>query len=410
MKKSNDILFLCQYFYPEYISSATLPLDTAMALISSGISTSVLCGFPYEYNNSSDIKLKECFEGIRINRIKYIKMNKTKIVGRLVNYFSFTTAMLIRLKRFKSSKISIVYSNPPILPIVAVLAKKIFGTKIIFVSYDVYPEIAIKTGVISENGVICKLMNIINYLLYKNADHVIALSQEMKDYLLRNRNHITDSQISVIPNWHNETNVDNSKRSEKNRLFDSIDTKSKFIVSYFGNLGTAQEVDTIIETIRAFKDKDNIIFLFAGHGNKMPMLKNIVKEEGLLNTHLFDFLHGDDFKEALSISDVYLVSLKQGLSGLAVPSKTYTYLSAGNPIISIMDDSVDLVNDLKAYNAGFNIKPNNVSELVNTIKYLNENETIRAEMGINARKLYEAKYETKISTAKYVQIVSSLLE
>ena len=29
MKKKKDILFLCQYFYPEYVSSATLPFDTA---------------------------------------------------------------------------------------------------------------------------------------------------------------------------------------------------------------------------------------------------------------------------------------------------------------------------------------------------------------------------------------------
>ena len=30
MKKKRDILFLCQVFYPEYISSAQLPYDTVL--------------------------------------------------------------------------------------------------------------------------------------------------------------------------------------------------------------------------------------------------------------------------------------------------------------------------------------------------------------------------------------------
>ena len=48
MKEKKDILFLLQYFYPEYVSSATLPFDTASKLSDDGFSVDVLCGYPYE--------------------------------------------------------------------------------------------------------------------------------------------------------------------------------------------------------------------------------------------------------------------------------------------------------------------------------------------------------------------------
>ena len=70
-------------------------------------------------------------------------MGRKQKIGRLVNYFSFTLSVLFRLFQFRNYKSVIVYSNPPVLPFVATLANKFFGTKLIFVAYDVYPEVAL---------------------------------------------------------------------------------------------------------------------------------------------------------------------------------------------------------------------------------------------------------------------------
>ncbi len=40
------ILILCQYFYPEYVSSATLPTQLAEDLIANHINVDVMCGWP----------------------------------------------------------------------------------------------------------------------------------------------------------------------------------------------------------------------------------------------------------------------------------------------------------------------------------------------------------------------------
>ena len=101
MKKR--ILFLCQYFYPENVSSALLPFDTAKALAKAGNSVSVMCGYPNEYYDIGDYHLKqnEVVDSVNIHRIKYKSYKKSSRIGRVCNFFSFTAKCLRNVKYFK---------------------------------------------------------------------------------------------------------------------------------------------------------------------------------------------------------------------------------------------------------------------------------------------------------------------
>lgn len=84
-KMKRDILFLCQFFYPEYNSSATLPFDTARYLAQSGYSVGALCGYPREYNASGKVPVRETKNGVSIRRLHYIQTTVIciiRIVGR----------------------------------------------------------------------------------------------------------------------------------------------------------------------------------------------------------------------------------------------------------------------------------------------------------------------------------------
>ena len=82
-----DILFLCQFFYPEYNSSATLPFDTARYLAQSGYSVGALCGYPREYNTSGKVPVRETKDGVSIRRLHYMQLNRRSKLGRLINYY-----------------------------------------------------------------------------------------------------------------------------------------------------------------------------------------------------------------------------------------------------------------------------------------------------------------------------------
>jgi len=406
-----DVLFLCQYFYPEYVSSATLPFDTAVGLAKAGFTVEALCGYPKEYSLVEKIPLKEIKEKVNISRLKYIQLKRSNVFGRLTNYLSFTFAVALNFRELRKYKSVIVYSNPPVLPLIAAFAHKCFGTKVVFVSYDVYPEIAQITNSISKNSMISKMMNMINKILFTHLYKVVALSNEMKTYLLEHRQALNEHQIEVIPNWYEDNNgVHNEKDSLCNPLFTSLKKEEDFVVSYFGNMGIAQDIDTIIDAIRQLKENNKVQFIFAGHGNKMKALKNIVKKESLNNVTIFDFLHGKDFQDALSISDCFLVSLAEGLTGLCVPSKTYSYMMMGKPIIAIMEDSSDIAMDLEENKAGFTIQVGESHKLVSAIITLFDNVDKRKIMGKRCRKIFLEKYTKEHCTQKYIGLIKKAME
>jgi len=403
MQKKKDILFLCQFFYPEYISSAQLPYDTVLALKKAGFTVGALCGYPHEYSDGEDIPKRENVDGVEIHRLKYIQTDRAGFLGRLINYFSFTFMVLLNLFEIAQYKAVVVYSNPPILPWIASWAKVLFGTKLIFVSYDLYPEVATVTNTLREGNLICRLMNHINRCVYRRADKVVALSSEMKEYILRNRE-ATDSQIAVIPNWYEDKGI-MPRECGDNRFRDAA--KDRFVVSYFGNMGTMQDMKTILGAIRALKNDDSVFFLFAGHGNKMEKLKKIVADEDIRNISIHKFLHGKDFQDALAVSDCALVSLEKGATGLCVPSKTYSYMMQGIPLLAVMEEC-DIVRDIES-GAGLWVKNGESEKLAKHIRDLQGDPARCQQMRSVCRRIYLENYTTKINTEKYVTLFRDLL-
>jgi len=403
MKKTRDVLFLCQFFYPEYISSAQLPFDTVRALKDAGYSVDVLCGYPHEYLDGKDIPVKEEIDGIRIRRLKYIQMDRAGFLGRIINYFSFTFMVLLQIFSIAKYKAVVVYSNPPILPWIASWAKVLFGTKLIFVSYDLYPEVATVTNTLREGNIICRLMNHINRCVYRRADRVVALSTEMREFILKNRA-VSRENVVVIPNWYEDRGM--QQRDLSANAFREA-AAGKFVVSYFGNMGTMQDMKTILGAIRQLQEDDSVYFLFAGHGNKMEKLKTIVREEHIGNVAIHDFLHGQTFQDALAISDCAFVSLEKGATGLCVPSKTYSYMMQGIPLLAIMDEC-DIVRDIEK-GAGIWVRNGESEKLAAAIRSLQKSPEKQKTMRQICREIYKNHYTTEICTKKYVTLFRELL-
>ena len=395
-----DILFLCQFFYPEYVSSATLPYDTAVALKNAGYSVDALCGYPKEYATRQNIPAKETVDGIRIHRLKYLQLGRKGFVSRLINYFSFTFMVVLHLLKLARYKAVVVYSNPPILPWVASWAKALFGTKLVFVTYDLYPEIGIRTGALREGNIICRLMDHINKCVYRRADAVVALSNEMREFILENRE-IPAERVHVIPNWY-EDKGELNRKGEGNPFAEEVG--DRFVVSYFGNMGTAQDMQTICDAAHILKDDPKVFFLFAGHGNKLDTVRQQLTD--VKNCRICDFLHGEDFQNALRISDCALVSLEKGLSGLAVPSKTYSYMMHGIPLLAIMDEG-DIVSDIEQ-GAGAWVRNGESEKLASVIRELAAEPGKMDAMRQMCRQLYLKKYTTEICTGKYVSLLREL--
>lgn len=396
MKK--DILFLCQFFYPEYNSSATLPFDTAKYLAEHGLSVGALCGYPKEYNNDGNVPMKEIKDGVDIQRIKYIQLKRGSKIGRLINYFSFTFKAMLHIGKLKNYKSVIVYSNPPILPLVAVMANVLFKTKIVFVSYDVYPEVAYASKTLNPGSLISKVMNKLNHQLFKRVTKVISLTDEMKEFLLENRKELTEDKVVTIPNWAHEKLIVPSKEAYDRFGYN----ENQFIVSYFGNMGTCQDMETLMEAVEKLRNDENIKFLFVGHGNKVDSIREKIRKDQLKNIQLLDFLTGKDFEQAVAISSCCVVSLEKGLRGTCAPSKYYSYLQGGKPILGIVEEGSYLEEEITKEKLGYVTHNQNSDLLVKHIKHMSENKSECLEIGKRVTQVYMNNYDIEICLNKYV--------
>lgn len=395
--KKKDIMFLCQYSYPEFNSSATLPFDTARSLVQNGRAVDLLCGWPKEYSQTDHISARETVDGVNIQRLRYLQLSRAGKLGRIINFVSFTLAVMLHLGTLRKYRCVIVYSNPPILPLVCVLANLLFKTRFVFVVYDVYPEIASASGEISCSGMVFRVMNRINRQVSRRAAGVVALTDEMRDFLLAHRPQLDSSRIVVIPNWAHEE----SDKAPAERVSNGV-----LVVSYFGNLGICQDTDTILEALELLRNDKNVRFLFAAHGLKKTQIQQCTADYE--NVEFLDYLTGEQFLRAAGQCSCGIVSLEPGLTGMCAPSKYYSYLHSGQAVIAVVDENSFLAQEIRAEQIGNVVAPGDGAQLAQLIREMAGRPNETAQMGFRARALYESRYRRDRAMGAYERLISEV--
>lgn len=387
----NRLMFVCQYFYPEKISSGVLPYEMASKMAEKNFEVYALVGYPKEYSNSEKVPMEEDINGIKIKRIEYFQSDRSNFFGRIANYLSFCWSVWKNKKDFKNIDQCICYTNPPLLPfIIAKLSKK-YKFDMFFEVYDLYPDVAIKSKVMSETSIICKAMNYATNYALKKAKRIILLSQEMKDYLIQSRENLSLQEKSiVIPNWY-----------KKQEVQDFNVVPNKLTVLYGGNMGILQDMDTLLETIIKLKDDLNIEFILAGHGVKKEKIEKKVKELDIKNCKILGFVPKEEYDQLMKNVDIAIVSLEKFGWGLGSPSKVYSYLAMGLPLIAIMPKDTDVVKDIEEYKHGVYIEQGDSNSLVDYLKSLSSDKNKILEMKKNAINLFNKKYELDVVANEY---------
>lgn len=399
--KKKKILILCQYFYPEYVSSATLPQQLAEDLISKGLDVDVICGWPYEYTNHKNVSSTEKIKGIYILRLKYSRFNSKSKLGRMVNFFSLFFKFAINMPRMVKYDHILVYSNPPILPLIPDILHRLLNKKFSFVVYDIAPDNAIKTGVTRRGSMIDRFMTYINNHVYKDASHVIVLGNEMKNYLIKNKISQNPDNIHVIPNWYDTSFLlDDTVHNEEFKAFRQEYDK---ILLYSGNMGQLQDMNTIIDFIKMNKNQNNTLTILCGHGKKFAEVKQAIDDNQIENVKIYEFLKGTDYSDVLKIADVCVSSLIAEGIGLGVPSKNYGYLAAKKPLILIMDKETDIVKQVQRYCAGVHVENGNARAMFDFIHSHTSSEL--SKMGEHAYQLFVQEYTRSKNVNRYYELL-----
>src|SRR5690554_22400 len=394
-----NILYIHQYFKTPKEPGGTRSYWLAQELLKNGYEVTMITINKYQKESVKEYNA----DGIKVVSYGIFYNQSMGIKDRLKSFTDFMVkSTRYALKHSKEYDFVFATSTPLTVGIPALLAKWFKKKKYIFEVRDLWPEVPIQMGAF-KNPLIIGLTRWLEKTIYKNAEHVIALSPGMQDGVIK---YIPKEKTSMIPNmskkdefWPREKDYD---------LMKQIGLKEGYLkVIHFGALGEANGIDTIIESASLLKEQ-KIQFLFLGAGSTEERLKKVIEQKNIKNVLFHNRTPMELTSAIVNCCDISLVSFKDlPILYTNSPNKLFDSLSAGKPIIV---NSAGWTKDLvEQNNCGFYCNPNNPQELADKLIALIDKKEELEKMGQKSRKLAEQKYDKSILLKQFTRIVNKIV-
>ena len=404
------ILYLPVYFNPEKAASSYLGENRNQAFADAGIRTLAFVPTPCR-GISDDVRKMYCrkeyhkeilYNGkMELHRFPIFREGRNPL-RRAFRYF------LVSLNQFyygiKAKDIDLIYvaSTPPTQGALAALVKKLKHIPFVYNLQDIFPDSLVGTGLAKKGGLLWKIGRVIENFTYRNADKIIVISEDFKRNIMAKG--VPEEKIEVIYNWVDEEAIV-PITDDENPLFSEFSIeKDSFRVVYAGNLGHAQNIKIILEAASKLKDDESIKFIIFGKGGLENDIRERIKKEGLTNVMLLPLQPYDRVSYVYSLGNVDVVSCKEGLGGSAMPSKTWSIMSTGRPVLASFDEG-ELKTIIEKNDCGVFTKAGDIDAFVGAIKQLASQKERCAEMGRNGREFILHNLTKEVGTRKYVDVI-----
>jgi len=421
-------IFFTQLYYPDMTTTATIMTDLVEDLASYGMNTEVVCAQPTYIKNldpqitqitrirnqlrNSEIERSwkspkyECHHGVSIRRVWSFLFDKNKIVGRILNSTSCFFSMLPAVFSIRNSNFLVFNTNPALLPFLGFIAAKLRGQRYAVLVHDLWPELPAHIGMIKKDGVLYKAIDFITTLAFKYASNIIVLSEAMKKLVVLNLPEKV-GDVHVIHNWVDANRI-YPVTKENNRLLEELGLQNKKVIMYSGNLGRYQPLEVMIHAAGELRNRDDIVFVFAGDGGKKQKIQEMVASLALDNVKFIPFQPLNRLAESLSMADVSLIGIYPENEGVIMPSKLYGLLAVGKPIICVSDPNSEVVEILNQARAGVHSSIDNPTELAQKIVLLIDDQDKAQEMEKNGRRYFLEYFERKKITKQWKKVLEAV--
>ncbi len=385
------ITILTQFYPPDYAATGQLINELAIALVNNGQPVQVYTGKPGYAFSQADAPKEEFVDGVQVRRTGASKFLPKRIRGKLVNGIVFCVRSAIRLRN-KTARGShlLITSAPPFLSLVGWLYNRLFGHSYTCLIYDIYPDVAVKLGIVNQDRLIVKLWDTINRIVWQRSQSLIVLSEAMKQLLLEKDSSLED-KIYVIHSWADAEFIKPIPK-EKNFFVKQHGVDKFFTVLYSGNLGRCHDEETIIQCARLLRNNPAIKFLFIGNGSGSLRVKEAIHLGQLPNVIQLPYQDKEILPYSLSAGDLSLVSLKPDMDAVVAPSKLYGILAAGRPVAVICPEGCYLRELIDEGNCGNYFANGDAQGLADYIERLASDRPKVDYLGRNARLYCEDRF------------------
>jgi colanic acid biosynthesis glycosyl transferase WcaI len=401
------ILLLNEYYPPDTSATAKMAAQVAEALAQRHQVT-VVAGRP-SYDPEARYPYAVLRRGMR-NKVTVECVGSTafprhQMPRRVANYLSYLALAVPRALALRPD-IILAMTDPPVAGIAGALIARLAGRPFVYNIRDLYPDMAVGGDIVRAGKWVARWESLHRWAL-KQAARVIVLGDDMRERILA-KGVAAERVVVVRDGTMPATTPAKTPASAAAQAADQSDPVAQeirhgfpFVVLHAGNLGFYGAWNTLLAAARILSN-ENTGLVFIGDGANRAALESAARN--LANVKFAPFRPVGQIAQVMMAGDVHIVTVKRGLEGVVVPSKLYSILAAGRPILVVAPAECDAARIVVESGCGVAADPDDPAAVAAAIHELSAQPARLAEMGRRARET-AAKYARVDELKRFLAIV-----
>ena len=346
-------------------------------------------------------------------RLHPFPSDKANLVARALGFVGFTGLATLAGLAARGPFDGVVAVSPPLtLGLAGWLVARRHRCPLVFNVQDVFPDVAVQVEAITSPFAI-RFFRALERFTYRRSDAVTVLSDDLAANvaaklepagLLEDTPSVAGPQVRVIPNFVDTEAIRPADRDTAYRAEHGLGDRT--VVMYAGNLGHSQSLDLLVGAARRHRHRDDVAYVANGGGVRADELRGAAAD--LPNLTVVGYQPAERVPEVLVTADVHVVLLRAGLGASSVPSKTYSALAAGRPLVASVDEGTEAARVLDEAGAGLAVPPDDLDAFVSAVERLVDDPELRATMGAAGRRWAERWRSPTSVAAAYADLVDEL--
>lgn len=395
------ILVLNQYYKPGVEATANLLADLCESLAEE-FDVTVVTG---RLQDHADLPSREVLNGVLVLRTRSTAFERTKLHLRASNYATYLASSLVRAQASGPVDLVLCMTDPPIVGDLGVAISRARKAPLLVISEDVFPEIATELGRLTNPIVVRLLQWLVGFYL-RRADLVVAIGERMRERLIVKG--APAERVIVIPNWVDTDAITPQPRENDWSRLAGLD--GRFVVMHSGNVGHAQNLDTLIHATTYLRDLDDLVVPIIGFGARHVELQQLVGRLEADTVRFHAYQPREVLSESLSAAHLHYVGLAKGLAGYVVPSRLYGILAAGRPVLVAADADSETARLVEEVGCGVVVAPDRPDLVAAAIRAAYDGVLDLEAMGAAAREYVVREADSQVALSHYREVVRGLLQ
>ncbi len=399
------VLIFTLHYAPDLGPSAPLFTMLGEGLVQRGHEVSVISAVPHYPSG----RVPDAFHGKRVRRstengVKVIRVpvpsvNRSNLGARLFQFMCYQLGATWAGLGEKYDVALVANSSLTVwLPFAfhVVLRRK----PAIFSIHDLYPAVGVTLGVFRHKPVVAAVSALERFCL-NHSFPVRILSESFRPGLRALG--VPNAKMALVYDWVDTDLVRPMPRD--NSFAREHGLANKFVVLYAGNVGLSQGLEHVLTAAEQLADQKNVCFVFVGDGAGREHLRSEAERRRLTNVNFLPFQPRDRLPEVLASGDALLAVLKRGIGTGSLPSKIFSAMASGRPLIISLDEGSETWNLVTRAGAGLCVPPEDPSELVGAIVQLEKDKDLRETLGKNGRVWAEQHHSSRSAAEQFERLL-----